>query len=99
MMSTNHRNLTSAQRLPGRTERVLPLFNFQWLARSDAWSIFLLSAYSSRRRLFINQPFFEQLSTGLRRLSMRGVPDNRLAVLGQPAIVMRISRSERTKNN
>jgi hypothetical protein len=38
------------------------LFNFQWLARSDAGSLFLLFTYSSRRRLFIDQTFFEQNS-------------------------------------
>jgi hypothetical protein len=36
------------------------LFNFQWLARSSAGSLFLLFMYSSRCRLFINQTFFEQ---------------------------------------
>ena len=36
------------------------LFNFQWLARPRAASIFLLFTYGSRRRLFINQVFFEQ---------------------------------------
>jgi hypothetical protein len=33
------------------------LFNFQWLARSDAGSLFLLFTYGSRRRLFIDQSF------------------------------------------
>ena len=36
------------------------LFNFQWLARSSAGSLFLLFTYSSRRRLFKDQLFFEQ---------------------------------------
>ena len=36
------------------------LFNFQWLARPDEGSLFLLFTYGSRRRLFINQTFFEQ---------------------------------------
>ena len=40
------------------------LFDFQWLARSDAGSLFLLFTYSSRGRLFINHSFFEQPSTG-----------------------------------
>jgi hypothetical protein len=35
------------------------LFNFQWLARSDAL-LFRLFPHSWRRRLFINQSFFEQ---------------------------------------
>ena len=38
----------------------IQLFNFQWLARSAARSLFLLFTYGSRRRLFINQTFFEQ---------------------------------------
>jgi hypothetical protein len=38
----------------------LQLFNFQWLARPAARSLFLLFTYSSRRRLFKDQSFFEQ---------------------------------------
>ena len=38
------------------------VFNFQWLARPAARSLFQLFTYSSRRRLFINQTFYEQLS-------------------------------------
>jgi hypothetical protein len=40
----------------------MQLFNFQWLARSSAGSLLLLFTYGSRRQLFINQAFFEQLS-------------------------------------
>jgi hypothetical protein len=39
---------------------VTQLFNFQWLAPRVARSLFLLFPRSSRRRLFINQSFFEQ---------------------------------------
>jgi hypothetical protein len=36
------------------------LFNFQWSAQPAARLLFLLFTCSSRRRLFINQSFFEQ---------------------------------------
>src|SRR6185312_6641954 len=52
----------------------IQLFNFQWLARSAARSLFLLFTYGSRRRLFINQSFFEQLSWG--------VPKTTLTIVG-----------------
>ena len=41
------------------------LFNFQWLARPAAGSLFLLFTYSSRCRLFINRSFFETVIDGL----------------------------------
>jgi hypothetical protein len=40
------------------------LFDFRWLAQPAARSLFLLFTYSSRRRLFINRSFFEQLAKG-----------------------------------
>ena len=40
----------------------MQLFDFQWLARADVRSLSLLFTYSSRRRLFIDQLFFEQTS-------------------------------------
>jgi hypothetical protein len=59
-----HGNLTGAWRLPDASEGVPPLFNFQWLARPGARSLFLLFTYGSRCRLFINQLFFEQIPAG-----------------------------------
>ena len=47
---------------PPLNRRLVQLFNFHWLARSDAGSLLLLFTYSSRRRLFINQTFFEQFT-------------------------------------
>jgi hypothetical protein len=48
-------------KVSGSAQRAgLELFNFQWLARATARSLFLLFTYSSDRRLFINQSFFEQ---------------------------------------
>ena len=35
----------------------MQLFNYQWLARSDAASLLQLFTYGLRRRLFINQTF------------------------------------------
>ena len=40
----------------------MQLFNFQWLARPAARSLFLLFTYGSRRQLFKDQVFFEQLA-------------------------------------
>jgi hypothetical protein len=44
------------------------LFDFQWLARSDAGSLFLLFTYSSRGRLFIDRLFFEQAPDDFARM-------------------------------
>jgi hypothetical protein len=46
----------------GEAAELLLLFNLQWLARLGAQSLSLLFSYSSRRRLFIDQTFFEQSS-------------------------------------
>ena len=65
------RKLTAAARrrrlhpTPAEVAVAVQLFIFQWLARSDAASIFLLFTHGSRRRLFIDQLFFEQTSTDL----------------------------------
>jgi hypothetical protein len=40
------------------------LFNFQWLVRTVAPSLFRAFTYRSRRRLFIDQLFFEQSRFG-----------------------------------
>jgi hypothetical protein len=62
--------------------------HFQWLARPDARSLLLLFTQGSRRRLFINQPFFDGLRQDGRRAAIkRSSTDDRFVVLGQPANV------------
>jgi hypothetical protein len=53
---------TRRSRLRPSAAALTRLFNFQWLVRPDGGLRFQLSTYGSRRRLFINWLFVEQMT-------------------------------------
>jgi hypothetical protein len=58
------RTIISASHARVRSDAVGQLVNFQWLARPGARSLFLVFTHGSRRRLFIDHLFFEQVISG-----------------------------------